>query len=337
MTFYLFGNAGLESDVSQFGAKLGFEYEKLTDKNIIMNNKGIINDSIEHDGEIYICGGLGTADDSTQYLAKLSDTTKNLITDNKKGVIISMIEFNNELYICGGLGTSIDGTQYRAKFSDFSTNLIKDTDTTKGLLTNMTKYNNELYICGYNMVPVNDGVTFDTKQYQYIIKLSDLTKNLITVDKEGMIENMLEFNKELYICGKSGGNTDDGTQYLAKLSDFSTNLMTSNYKGEISNMIEFNNELYVCGNVITITTTYKVRYLSKLSDLKTNMFLHDLSDGDHEKDSWRYTGDINSMLVVKEDSNNLALILGLSIGLGIPILVVIIFMYQKYMPRTKNK
>ena len=336
MTFYLFGNAGLESDVSQFGAKLGFEYEKLTDKNIIMNNKGIINDSIEHDGEIYICGGLGTADDSTQYLAKLSDTTKNLITDNKKGLICSMIEFNNELYVCGQEGT-FDGTQYLAKFSDFSTNLIKDTDTTKGLLTNMTKYNNELYICGYNMVPVNDGVTFDTKQYQYIIKLSDLTKNLITVDKEGMIENMLEFNKELYICGKSGGNTDDGTQYLAKLSDFSTNLMTSNYKGEISNMIEFNNELYVCGNVITITTTYKVRYLSKLSDLKTNMFLHDLSDGDHEKDSWRYTGDINSMLVVKEDSNNLALILGLSIGLGIPILVVIIFMYQKYMPRTKNK
>ena len=236
MTFYLFGNAGLESDVSQFGAKLGFEYEKLTDKNIIMNNKGIINDSIEHDGEIYICGGLGTADDSTQYLAKLSDTTKNLITDNKKGVIISMIEFNNELYICGGLGTTIDGTQY-----------------------------------------------------------------------------------------------------LAKLSDPTKNLITDNKKGLIGSMIEFNNELYVCGNVITITTTYKVRYLSKLSDLKTNMFLHDLSDGDHEKDSWRYTGDINSMLVVKEDSNNLALILGLSIGLGIPILVVIIFMYQKYMPRTKNK
>ena len=324
------------------------------------------------DDELYI-GGSTT--EGKMYLAKLDKNTNklgnNLFTQNIDGKIEVMTTFNENLYIGGYTQLRDGGTAGYPNISIQKYNKQKIIDLTlsapdfvgnKGHIYGMTIYNNKLYFSGNIAAEGNS-------YYEPLIiglssedKFGNMLKDPSSYKPEGVgtdpkFYDMIEYNGKLYAVGHMiviDANTSTGTdivkptQYVSTVNPEATNLndvygpnlIQGGKKGQILSVSVHNNDLYVAGNLYIGGSG--TLYIGKLNrnkiepiDIKLNNAL--------VKGTIYTTIDFNKDMIHGDDSGTkvnktkkMALILGLSLGLGIPVLGVIIFLMYKYIPRKNN-
>ena len=321
--------AKLDNNTNTFGTNL-------IDKNVPFN---YVYAMTVYNKKLYLGGdGVVAVYDGNNFS---HDFTYPDINGNSVNSIQVMTLYNDSLYI-GGTYTSKDddGTYnlYVAKLDNdnkkFTSITFTGTPTSgnysfTGILS-MAVYKKTLYIGGTIQDKKDKNLTITP----YLAKLDNtFGKNLIT-DKNvpfTYIYAMIQYKDTLYLGGGTGVVPYDGKNF-SPVEDVSS----------INSMTIYNGELYASGDgplplpsirVIKLDTNNK--WISNDNGLPVEEDNFSISSMiDYHPDVLH--ADTSGLRIYKK-SKNLALILGLSIGLGIPVLGVIIFLMYKYIPRTNQQ
>ena len=274
---------------------------------------GYIYTMMSHDNTLYIGGRKSGAKSYVGKLKSDNTTFEDISPFDNIGWINTMISHDNNLYV-GGVNNS---KPYVGKLSDNSFDEIT-TFSEDGWIYTMTSHNNDLYIGGVNK---------DTDK-PYVGKLSDNSFDEITTfSEDGYILTMISHNNDLYIGGFSGSWHLVGKSYVGKLSDNSFDEITTfSEDGYIHTMTSHDNSLYI-GGKMNIEDAWK-KYVGKLkSDNTTFETIIGTGDGEYGTVGALYSRPKDEVVPAddKKKDDNLALILGLTLGLGLPIIIAIIY------------
>ena len=187
----------------------------------------------------------------------------------------------------------------------------------------MNVYNDNLYIGGGG---VKDSSTQKISTYLGMLNANSFESK--SSNSDGIIFAMTGYKDKLYLMCKDGVvTTSDGIT----LSSVNTVLQSSKY----TDVTIHNGQLYASGGVTGVFTLNNNTW-TKIPGTPDGSNIMPMMD--YQEDVLH--ADISGLRIFKKNSlssHHLKLILGLSIGLGIPVLGVIIFLMYKYIPRTNQQ
>lgn len=244
------------------------------------------------------------------------------------GTIYDIIIFKDVLYICGEKGEGDSSQPYIAKLVENDTIFEKiNIGEKKGSLRCMTVFKDALYIGG--------SYADQIEVQQYVLKLED--NDAITVmstglhPNKGIINTITVYKDELYVGGSYANETKD-KNYISKLKNnsFGENI-SDDIEGDILSIEVYEDNLYASGNFIN-EENKKIKenkYMSKYTGSSFTQIDKNQNFGGQISTLFAYEKDLKKKEKEDELDQTTTLIIGLVIGLGIPLIGVIIYYIMK--------
>jgi len=317
-----------------------------------------------YDGDLYL-GGIGLISDGDgddaydnggRYIARYNkitnkfDTLSDGLKLNSSITITCMAVYNDNLYLCGF--ATDDTTAYFVRYNK-SSNKFTSLNTITGLknvfIVSMAVYDGNLYLGGIYSGGYGDDLNFiakfndsDTTKVEIVKNKDDLKLNpnyKQTTNYDNAITCMTVYDGDLYIGGHYGDNNKNYTKYVAKYNNKNNILepITEGIEEKIKNgftgvntMTVYDGKLYIGGGGESLYEASD----DNDNDDKEFIFVYDKPNNKFNRINGLNTKGGSAIMTLyhwdSKKDDNLPLILGLSLGLGIPVLVAIIYIISKY-------